>query len=572
MAHIVMPPAYLQAVAQLQADRQTADLARGRAPSGCPEHPLRDDEREACRLDFAHFLRHWVFKVREETGTESIRHFDRLWEGQQRMVESMKAHRWLYILKAGKLGATELECAYDGWVLLARGANARVNIFSKGQKESKELLGIVKFGLQHLPDWLGLPMMSKTEAGGDNSEQFALLGDGADDTRKVVSYPASPDAAIDVSATHSHVDEMARMPFPAKTWASIQSTVPATGTVHIVTRGAGEGSFASQLWYEAKDGASPLYCHFEPFNARPRIPQGEVPPGVDPAEVWYIEQAATMLEGQLNYSAPRTEEDALKGSAEGQFVPEAVWLSCYDPDLQPLMPGDRTPLVLGVDAGVTGDNFAVVAVSRHPDRPDDPAVRSVKVWVPPKGGAIDFDEVERFLRIVCLGGCVNGHANQPGNVMSAGQMCADHPEHVYRHKVTGLDTCSGQPMPCSACEGGIRTLRFNVAQIAYDAYQLVDMMQRLSRERVAWCRSFGQGSERMEADARLRSLIVNRRLAHRNDDTLNAHVAAANAKSAPGEETKLRLVKRNPGSKIDGAVALSMATAESLRLILTNAR
>lgn len=572
MPNVVMPPAFSQAMAKVQAERDTADLERGRAPSGCPEHPDREVEKAACAADFAHFLQHWVFRDREKTGIDSIMRFDHLWDGQTRMVESMQAHRWVYILKAGKLGATELECAYDGWVVLFRGSNARTNIFSKNQDAAKELLGIVKFGLQHLPDWLALPLMSKAEAGGDNSEQFTLIGEGADDIRRVVSYPASPDAAIDVSATHSHVDEMARMPFPGKTWASIASTVPPDGTVHIVTRGAGEGSYASELWYEAKDGISPLHCHFEPFNARPRIPQGEVPPGADPAEVWYAEQAATTLASELNYSAPRTEEDALKGSAEGQFVPEAVWLANYDPDLPPLMPGDRTPIVLGVDAGVTGDNFAVVAVSRHPDRPLDPAVRMVKVWQPPKNGAIDFDEVERFLRIVCLGGCVNMHPNRAGNVMSDGEMCAEHPQFVYQHKVTGLETCSAGPIPCDACAAGTRTLRFNVAQIAYDAYQLVDMMQRLSRERVAWCRAFSQGSERLESDARLRSLIMNRRMAHRNDATLNAHVAAANAKSAPGEETKLRLVKRNPGSKIDAAVGLSMGTSECLRLILQNAR
>lgn len=550
-----------------------ANAVASTAPSGCDIHPDRSAERIACAADFRHFLNHWWF-INRESGLPQ--RFNTLWPGQERIVGVMRLFPWCFFLKAGKLGFTELECAYDGWVALYRTTNARVHLFSLDGEAAKNLLLVVKFGITHLPDWLGLPILTN-EPGGDTTRQLTLSG-GADDKRRIVSYPAVKDAAIDQTATHSHVDELARMPWPQDTWSSVESTVAPGGTVHIVTRGAGDGNFTTELWDKAEDGATPLHAHFEPWDARPRTPVGAVPEGVNPSEVFYAEKEAGMLAHELNWFLPRTAEDALKGSGEGAFVSEASWMGCYDPDLPPLQPGDRTPLVLALDAGVTNDCFAAVAVSRHPLHPDDPAVRAVRVWVPPKGGEVDFDEVEDWVRIICWGGCTNGHPNRArgdvsGTALSHGQMCSIHPDRKVQHRLgeSGSETCGAEGMPCEACQAGHRTERFNVVQIPYDSYQLVDMAQHLTRDRIAWCYAFGQGGERLEADANLRLQILQRRLRHRNDPVLNDHIRNANAKSSPGEDSKLRLVKRNVGGKIDGAVGLSMATAQCLYLMLANA-
>lgn len=508
--------------------------------SGCSEHPTHAAERAACAVDFRHFLHHWRF-INRETGL--TQRFDDLWQGQQNAVEQMRLYRWLYLLKAGKLGFTELECAYDGWVALFRQPNARVHLFSMNHPSAKALLKVVRFGLTHLPSWLGMPILSDAR-GGDTATQLTLYA-GPDDERQVISYAAVKNAAIDQTATHTHVDEMARMPWPEDTWSSVESTVSPGGSVHIVTRGAGDGNFTAKLYWKAKAGETPLHPHFEPFNARPRIPEGAVPAGVDPTDVWYAQRKASMPGHQLLWLAPMTEDDALRGSAEGAFLDESIWLGCYDPDLPVLQPGDRTPLVLGVDAGVTNDYFAAVAVSRHPLRPLDPAVRAVKVWKPEGGREIDYDGVERWIRMLCLGGCIEGHPNSVGRL-------------------------SAEP-GCEACASNQRIPKHNVVQIAYDSYQLVDMMQRLRRDRVTWCNSFGQGAPRAEADANLRLLAVQRRIAHRNEEELNQAVRNANARVATGEDTKMRIVKRNPGSKIDTLVACSMAAAECLRLVMENA-
>ncbi len=529
------------------------DDARPAAESGCDEHPTFTSERYACTRDFRHFLRHWKFKDRE---SGEIRTFASLWVGQDHAVEKMMRYPWLCLLKAGKLGFTELECAFDGWVALYRQPNARVHIFSMNTKAATELLTVVKFGVTHLPAYLSLPIRA-SEPGGSTTTQFKLYG-GPDDERTVVSYPAVKNAAIDQTATHSHVDELARMMWPDELWSSVESTVAPGGSVHIVSRGAGDSNAMADIWERAKTGEIPMHPHFEPWDSRPRVPQLEagetLPEGVDPNEVWYQQRAGSMLPHQLRWLAPRTAEEALQGSSESQFVDEAQWLSCCpidqegNPTLPPLLPGDRIPIVLGVDAGVTNDLFAIVAVSRHPDRPleQEVAVRAVRVWRPEDGREIDYDAVEDWIRAVCLGGCVAGHPNSRG----------------------GLSRVEG----CDACRDNIRVPAHNVVQIAYDQYQLVDMMQSLSRDRVAWCNKFDQGTARLKADANLRQLIITRRITHRNDPTLNQHVRNANAETSPKEDTRLRIVKRNASAKIDALVATSMAAAECLRLIVENAR
>ncbi len=198
-------------------------------------------------------------------------------------------------------------------------------------------------------------------------------------------------------------------------------------------------------------------------------------------------------------------------SAESEFIPIEWWDAAIQVAI-PLIPGDKTPMVIALDAGVTGDCFGFIAVSRDPDVLNPPGliVRAVRKWTPPPGGAIDFAEPEAAVRLFA--------------------------EH------------------------------FNVTEVAYDPYQLHDMATRLQKEGVAWFRPFSQGEERLKADAALKTLIAHRRIRHDGNLDLREHLTNANAKQAANEETRLRLVKKSSGRKIDLAVCLSMASAELLRL------
>lgn len=207
-------------------------------------------------------------------------------------------------------------------------------------------------------------------------------------------------------------------------------------------------------------------------------------------------------------------------SAESQFVPIESWDGCYDKSLPILQEGDKTPVVVAVDAATTSDCFAIVGVTRHPDpkRHDEVAVRFARRWDPKEeGGTITYAEPEAYLRE-----CVK---------------------------------------------------KYNVICITYDAFQLVDMMQRLTREGRVWCDQFSQAQERLKADKQLHDLIIHKRLTHREEPTagftpIREHLLNSNGKLQKDEDSKLRIVKKSGNRKIDLAVALSMGSARCLYLLL----
>jgi len=193
-----------------------------------------------------------------------------------------------------------------------------------------------------------------------------------------------------------------------------------------------------------------------------------------------------------------------------RFLPSIAWWDACQETLPPVTRNE--PLVLGVDAGVTNDYFALVGVTRHPQRKADVAVRYVRVWKP-QGKPLDFDAIERELI-----------------------------ETLLKRKDL-----------------------YNLAQIAYDKYQLHQMMQHLKQ--FVWCKEFNQNEERKIADKQLLDLIQTRRIAHDGNAELRAALDNANRKTDQDTKT-LRLVKRADPLKIDLAVALSMASSECLRLSL----
>ncbi|HXK34139.1 MAG TPA: hypothetical protein VNM91_09025 [Dehalococcoidia bacterium] len=262
--------------------------------------PLTADEAAelaACALSFRRFLRHWQFIDREHGAPCSFRD---LWQGQAQLAELMERHPWLYALKAGKLGFSELACAYDGWVARFR-PNARVHLFSRNLQAARALLGWVRYGLEHLPPYMRLPVGDGV-ADGNNSTSLKLIA-GPDDVRTVVSYPATAHVAIDQTATHTHLDEFARQPGGGETvWRSVETTVAPGGSLHIVTRGAGP-NFAARLWRQALSGESRLHPFFAPWDARP---------GRDAR--WYQQELREHGEtaGLWQY-APTTWQEAIQG-------------------------------------------------------------------------------------------------------------------------------------------------------------------------------------------------------------------------------------------------------------------
>lgn len=223
---------------------------------------------------------------------------------------------------------------------------------------------------------------------------------------------------------------------------------------------------------------------------------------------YYAQEAATLTETEFL----RVHRNQWQASVNA-YIPEAWWFACLDADI--LAPPKSVPVVIGVDASVSGDCTALVAVALHPALKEHIVVFHTQVWLPADcpGGKMDYD-------------------------------------------------ATLTPAIEALCQ------KHNVVQIAYDPYQLHHWAMQLRQRDIAWFREFNQGGDRLQADKRMYDLIRDRKLHHNGDKTLTEHVLGCNAKVAPGEDTKLRLVKRSDDYKIDAAVATSMACHEISRLDL----
>ena len=227
---------------------------------------------------------------------------------------------------------------------------------------------------------------------------------------------------------------------------------------------------------------------------------------------WQTPNYYSTQEGELRPSAYRRLHLNERVSNSETFIQQEWWARLLSET--PLdNPSRHVPLVVAADASVTGDCTAIVAVSRDPAHPDQVVQRLCRTWQPTSASPLDYSQtIEPTLREWAK--------------------------------------------------------TYNVVQIAYDAYQLHDLMTRLRNDGVAWTRSFSQNAERSIADKQLFDLIRDARIHHTGDPVLAEHIYSCGAKVPSGDNTRLRLVKKSSRSKIDAAVALSMAASECLRLNL----
>lgn len=184
-------------------------------------------------------------------------------------------------------------------------------------------------------------------------------------------------------------------------------------------------------------------------------------------------------------------------SSSEAFIPVQWWDACdvrINGGVLSIL-GSRG-VVVGIDAAVENDCFAVVVVSIVQGKPQ---VRYCKIWTPPKGGQINFADIETELM------------------------------RLFK--------------------------AYNVVEVAYDPYQMASMAQRLSG--LVFWKAFTQGAPRLVSDKRLYDMIRDRQLEHAGEYAdLRQHIINADRKP---EEDKMRIIKRNPDGKIDACVALSMA-------------
>jgi hypothetical protein len=228
-------------------------------------------------------------------------------------------------------------------------------------------------------------------------------------------------------------------------------------------------------------------------------------PVIDPEFV--RQRAQTLDESEARVLLKALWEDE---SDVEKFVQIVWWDNCKE-STQPIERSE--PAVIALDAatgsenpGYVADCFAMIMVTRHPNRKADVMVRYCGIWEPAPGQLLDFGPIEAELRRLCR--------------------------------------------------------EFAVVEVTYDPHQLHDMATRLKNEQIANIKPFSQQGARLQADKQLQDIIMSRRIAHDGNPLLRHHIDNANIKKY-GQDS-IRIVKRSTSQKVDAAVALSMGTARVL--------
>lgn len=219
---------------------------------------------------------------------------------------------------------------------------------------------------------------------------------------------------------------------------------------------------------------------------------------------YYAEQEQTLPPGAF-----RRFHLNLRAKRGGQYVPIASWDMLSQCDAW--KPGDRRPVVLGLDAATKRDHMALVGVQMRGAMPEQ---------------------------------CYSREWEPTADARAGGQRVIDPADalvELRRLKVAGM----------------------RIAAVAYDPYQLASVALQAASEGFNMV-EFQQGAPRLLADTALRDRIQTGALAHAHDPVLRAAVENADAREQgikAGEGGRWRIVKGT--GKVDSLVALSMAVHQA---------
>ena len=234
----------------------------------------------------------------------------------------------------------------------------------------------------------------------------------------------------------------------------------------------GESTLLQEIWNRARGGERlagelPIY-HAAEASLLALIDQGK--------ESWRMpwSTAAAMRQIEASERPPTFRRLWLNEwvSSESQFLPEGTWGGLYNPDVLPLLPGDKRPIVLGADASTSRDLTALVGVTFDPltQRAD---VVYCRVWKP------------KF--------------------------------SLLRNKATvDLSATIGAEIARLYQENTVRA-------VYYDPYQLHSISIDLQKKGVPMV-ELPQTGARVEADQALYDDCIGGAMRHYNDPTLNEHV------------------------------------------------
>lgn len=264
---------------------------------------LAEARYRKARDDFEWFCKNcWHIKDVQH-GAVMLELFDEQREG----FAAFEAHRRVITLKARQIGWSTLTAAYAFWLTYFH-KDRTVLFLSKGEREAKNLLGMVKYGYQRLPDWL---RAKGPKHKADNVKELPLTNGST-----IESLPTGSDPARGRTAFLVIVDEWAFFEDPESAWASIEPTVDVGGRIIGLSTANGFGNFFHTMWEGATTGegtGSNFFPIFFPWDSRH-----------DRDEDWYDAKAASLPEWQMHQEYPRDAEEAFLKSGNPFFDVDKV--------------------------------------------------------------------------------------------------------------------------------------------------------------------------------------------------------------------------------------------------------
>ena len=183
-----------------------------------------------------------------------------LWPAQVGVLWKFQSVKLLIVLKARQLGISWLACAYALWLCLFQNGKV-VLIFSKGQKESIELVRRVQAMYNRLPPWLldACPKLTK-----NNTEELAWSNGS-----RVTSFPANKSAGRSYTGSLAILDEAAYLEYASDVYDGLKPTIDAGGQLLVISTANYIGNLFHRLWTAAKAGLNNFETVFLPWWSRP---------------------------------------------------------------------------------------------------------------------------------------------------------------------------------------------------------------------------------------------------------------------------------------------------------------
>ena len=234
-----------------------------------------------------------------------------LWDAQRELAETFYDHRQHVWLKARQLGLTWLALACALHHGLHRRPGTDVLLFSRREKEAKELLRRLKGMHDRLPEPQHVVESNASDFTLDNGTRYFAFPSTVGD-----SYTASL-AIIDEADIVENLDALLR---------AVKPTVNAGGRLVLLSRSnksEPESPF-KKIYRAAKSGANSWYASFLPWSARP-----------DRTQKWYDAEHADSIAntGALDYlyeQYPATDVEALAPAELDKRIPSAWVVACLD--------------------------------------------------------------------------------------------------------------------------------------------------------------------------------------------------------------------------------------------------